>query len=878
MLELRLLGPLDVTAGDGRRDVERLRRRPKRAALLAYLAAAVPRGFHRRDTLLAMFWPELDAAHARAALSQSLYVLRSALGETALVTSGVDAIALADDVVWCDVRALEDALAAGRPGDALALYRGDLLHGFFVDGAPEFERWLDRERVRLRNRAADAAWACADERARAGSIVEAERLGTRAADLLPHDEAVARRLMTFLQRLGDRAAALRAYEAFTWELKREYELEPSAETRALADAIRAEHSPAATSVHAAEWKLAPHSRPTSVTSLAPDATDARTPDAGRARTAERRRAYRWPAVAALALLVSVGFGLSRRMDKAGGERSAAPRVAILPFRTIGAAEDSYLAEGISDEITTRLATVGGLRVLGTQSVRRYRGSEAPQQIGRDLGVEYVLAGTVSPRQSPSGRRVSIRPQLLRTRDGSELWAAVVDQDMEDVSELFLSVSGIARQVASALHVGVESGTRRGGFGGVPTASPAAYDAYLRGREFMRRNWSPSNTLAAIQLFQEGIARDRKFALAHAWLAIAHTEAHWRSTLGAQHLDRAKEAADAALALEPELPEGQIALGFYYYACCADYERAAWHLERGYARRPGDPLAAMYIGNVYKRRGRWDDAVRYYRRAADADAGWVAPLVNLAQVQLWRREYDDAARTVERVLAIQPQEVYGYAFQAWLALLPAGDTSRARQVVDAAQHAADDDGSMRLAFYLAFLRRDARAALPLTSAAQPARDHAIDIDEGLASDYVRRAFVHRMSGDSSMARAAFDSAAQDLERCLKQASPQSLRAQTWLRASLALAYAGAGRRRDASAQAARVLALDPLVVDAVDGTMVLQNVALTYVLMGDKAAAIGMLQRLLSVPSRLSPKLLRLDPVWDSLRGDRRFEQLVAGAS
>ncbi len=214
----------------------------KRAALLAYLAAALPRGLHRRDKLLALFWPEFDGPRARAALSQAVYFLRATLGEEALTPGGDGVVGIAD-VVWCDAVAFEAALDAGNLAEALALYRGDLLDGFFISGAPEFERWLDGERERLRQRAAGGAWALAEAKTAEGDTFEAARWARRAADVLPADEAGARRLMTLLHALGDRTAAIYVYEAFTERLKQDYDLEPSAETRALAAAIRREEQP-----------------------------------------------------------------------------------------------------------------------------------------------------------------------------------------------------------------------------------------------------------------------------------------------------------------------------------------------------------------------------------------------------------------------------------------------------------------------------------------------------------------------------------------------------------------------------------------------------------------------------------------------------------
>src|SRR5690349_13104337 len=226
VIELRILGTLELTATDGR-DLEPLARQSKCTALLCYLAAAVPHGLQRRDTLLALLWPEHDETHARASLSQALYVLRNELGEQAIVTRGDGEVGLSREVMWCDVRAFESAIDAGQFAEALALYRGGLLNGFSLGDAPEFGRWVDQERERLRERAAEGAWAWAEARAAAGDVVQATRWARWAAGLSPADEAVIRRLMTFLRRLGNRAAALRAYEAFADRLSREFELEPS---------------------------------------------------------------------------------------------------------------------------------------------------------------------------------------------------------------------------------------------------------------------------------------------------------------------------------------------------------------------------------------------------------------------------------------------------------------------------------------------------------------------------------------------------------------------------------------------------------------------------------------------------------------------------
>src|SRR5437870_13356038 len=209
MIEFRMLGTLNLT-GAGARELPVPLAQPRRLALLAYLAAATPRGFHRRDSLLALFWPELDQSHARAALRQALHVLREELGANVLMSRGDDEVGLDFDVVRCDVAAFDCAVAAGRLTEALDLYRGELLEGFFISGAPEFERWQDDERRRLRETASRAAQALVEEAANGGELATAAIWARRALRLAPHDEGQLRRLLTLLDLLGDRAGALQA--------------------------------------------------------------------------------------------------------------------------------------------------------------------------------------------------------------------------------------------------------------------------------------------------------------------------------------------------------------------------------------------------------------------------------------------------------------------------------------------------------------------------------------------------------------------------------------------------------------------------------------------------------------------------------------------
>src|SRR5207249_7965027 len=201
MIEFRLLGTLHLTDAEAR-EVKSLLTRSRRLALLAYLAAATPRSFHRRDTLLGLFWPELDQDHARAALRQALHGLRQSLGADVLTSRGDEEVGVGEQLLWCDVRAFQHALEASDWSSALELYRGGLLEGFFLSDSPEFERWLEDERARLRNRACEAVWTLAQRSKAEGDFARAAHWARRTAALVPGDEETLRRLVTLLDDLG----------------------------------------------------------------------------------------------------------------------------------------------------------------------------------------------------------------------------------------------------------------------------------------------------------------------------------------------------------------------------------------------------------------------------------------------------------------------------------------------------------------------------------------------------------------------------------------------------------------------------------------------------------------------------------------------------
>lgn len=237
MIEFRALGTLDLRRTDGH-EFHSLLAQPKRVALLTYLCVASPRGFHRRDTLLGLFWPNVDQTHARTSLRNALHVLRHSLGENAFHSRGDEEVAVDFDMIWCDAVAFDERVALNDVDGGLDLYRGDLLTGFFLDDVPSFERWLESERTRLRASAARATRVASERREAERDFTQAVSLARRAVDLAATDERAVRGLIELLARVGDRAGALHAYETFAQHLTAEFGAEPSAETRVLMERVR----------------------------------------------------------------------------------------------------------------------------------------------------------------------------------------------------------------------------------------------------------------------------------------------------------------------------------------------------------------------------------------------------------------------------------------------------------------------------------------------------------------------------------------------------------------------------------------------------------------------------------------------------------------
>jgi TolB-like protein/DNA-binding SARP family transcriptional activator len=598
-------------------------------ALLAYLAAAVPHGLQRRDTLLALFWPEASATKARASLSQTLYILRNALGEQAIVTHGDDEVGVSRDVVWCDVNAFEAALDAGRLEDALTLYRGELLNGFFLSDAPEFERWVERERERLRERAAEGAWAWAEARAAAGDTVQAARWGRWAAALASADEAVIRRLMTFLRRIGDRAAALRAYEAFGAKLTEEFELELSAETRGLAEAIRAEQPPKSV---AEPIRRAPP--------VAPDAS------------APRRHRWR-PGTIGLLLGAALMTGLALRLV-ASHEHGAAPtpairRIAVLPLENLtGDTSQQYFVDGMHDALVTELARISALSVISRTSVLGYRHTtKTVPQIARELHVDAVVEGSVIL----AGDSVHITAQLVAGPADRHLWADTYVKSRRNLLQLYADVTqAIAREVRIALTP--EERTR---LASARAVDPEANDLYLRGK-YHCESWAEDGFQRGIAFHRRAIEQDPLFALPYEGLAACYADwAFFDNAPATDVTPLAKAAATRALELDSTLGLPHATLAWIRFVTDLDFVGPDQEFRRALALSPGSSWIRSWYASYLTFAGRFDDAIRLKRQAVELDPLSVATSFSLGVDLHFARRYDESIAELRRTLVLSPTE-------------------------------------------------------------------------------------------------------------------------------------------------------------------------------------------------------------------------------
>ena len=703
MIELRLLGTVTLADADGR-PVRSLLTQPRRLALLAYLAAATPRGMRRRDHLLPLFWPELDQARARAALRQALHVLRTELGPEALTNNGEEEIGLDGDRFRCDVSDFDGAMAARQFETALELYRGPLLDGFFIPDAPEFERWLETERARLQDAASRAARTLAAGCEEAGDLPAAAQWTRRAARLTPLDESLARALIRLLDRMGDRAGALVVYHDFARRLATELDAQPAPETQALIAAVRVRQTVAGEAV--APPAIETVTRPQTSEGEFPSGVSP--PESRRRKVAGRgARIALWAGAAVLgALAILTGFNVGGWRDQLlrAEPSTRMHSLAVLPLENLsGDSTGQALVEGMTSALTTDLAEVRTLRVMSRRASDRFRGSSMDaRQIGDSLRVDALVEGGLAQSQG----RLRVDLQLIDARTGEQLWARQFEGRLED---RFGLEDEISRGVLSALRVsGAAAGARRS----PPTSNLAAYDLYLRGKNRALLE-DRQNDSIAIVLLEQAVTLDPSFAAAYAELAHAYGIRASQFVPGDPEIrDRAAVAVAKALDLNPNLAEGHYVRAFLLWGPGRRFphELSIAEDRRALALNPNLPRAHFHLGMVLLHIGLLDEAVAELQQTLALDPGEGFAQQRLGIAQVYQGRYEEGLRTFQAVGPAFNPSFWHYQV-AW-ALLYLGRDEEALDLIEKylRENPQDPGGIVTAARAILFAKRgDARRA-------------------------------------------------------------------------------------------------------------------------------------------------------------------------
>jgi DNA-binding SARP family transcriptional activator/TolB-like protein/Tfp pilus assembly protein PilF len=606
----------------------------KRLALLAY-AALAGRGRHRRrDSIVALFWPDLDEEHARSALRQALTYLRRTLGASAVVTRGEEEIGVDPEAVRCDAVLFDEAVAAGKLEDAMALYRGDFLDGLFVsDASPELGQWIDTERSRLRQAAATCGSSLAERSWQRGDGVSAARWARAAAALGPDDERKLRWLITLLDSIGDRAGALEAHERFAHRLASEYSAEPSAETKALMSAVRSRSA-------------APNGAP-SLTPLprAPERTPHSTHAGGSLlpepilREPARRKAA-WIGVGiviALAFAAVLGSAAYRR-----AERVPRATVAVLPIRDLGAdSTDPYLADALTEQLITSLARSRELTVINRRTMMTFRRSpKRPSDIARELDADVALTSAVRR----VGDSVRLRVQLVRASDAHETWAWSSPAASGDLLRL---AERVADSVAEHT-LGTSRTAERTSLDSTRGVDPIALHSYIEGRYWWNKRGP--GLLRSIGIFTAALDRDPTFALAYSGMADAYVQLGYGSLLRPDDaFPKARAAAEHALELDPTLAEPHATLGFVKMYYDWDWAGAEREFRRALTLNPSYATAHEWYGLFLAAMGRFDEAREHEHRAQVLDPLSIAVAGTAAWVLYYAGKNDDAERELRIAL-------------------------------------------------------------------------------------------------------------------------------------------------------------------------------------------------------------------------------------
>jgi TolB-like protein/Tfp pilus assembly protein PilF len=547
-------------------------------------------------------------------------------------------------------------------------------------------------------------------------------------------------------------------------------------------------------------------------------------------------------------------------------------IAVLPFDNLSHDPDNaYFAEGVQDEILTRLSKIADLKVISRTSTQRYKSApENLPEIARQLGVANILEGSVQK----SGDAVRVNVQLIKAANDSHLWADTFDRKLTDI---FSVESEVAKAIADQLRAHL-SGREEQVIAAKPTDNPEAYDAYLRGLAYTLKTLNtPANALGARKYLREAVRLDPKFALS--WALLSFVEARGYITLTLQPTvalrEETRQAAETALTLQPNLGEAVLAKGYYHYSCLKDYDTAVRYFEQARQLLPNSSRIPESLAYVARRRGQWDRSESYFNEAERLDPRNVYLLTQHALSYIDLRRFPEALRKLDQVLDITPDDLDTLVRKAAVAQAE-GDLPRASTLLAPLHPNADDSNALETQVYQAILERRPAQIIARLKEILAKPDPALGFINGELRFWL--GWAQEVAGDHAAAQETWRQARSELEPFLKE-QPENYN----LIGDLALTNMGLGDKAAALALPERAMAAIPIEKDALDGPGPIEILARVAASMGDPSRAIAALQKLLSIPgggalaasTPLTAALLRLDPMFDPLRNDARFQELVA---
>jgi TolB-like protein/Flp pilus assembly protein TadD len=573
----------------------------------------------------------------------------------------------------------------------------------------------------------------------------------------------------------------------------------------------------------------------------------------------------------LGFIVGLGVLFAWRGTHPKGENSSPKVVAVLPFENLGDSADAYFAEGVANEIRTKLAGLGGLQVIARGSSSEYRNTDKrPEQIARELGADYLLTATVQWAKVPGGpSRVRVSPELVDVAPGhtpSTRWGERFDASFADV---FQVQADIAAKVAGALDVALADSTRRA-LSASPTANLAAYDAFLKG-EAASLGMSvidPSRLRQAIAFYRKAIALDSAFFPAWAQLTRASITLYGSTQPTPELAAEARRALARTQELGGDRPETALAAAAYYAFLEFDSRRALAAYEAGLKHSPDNVELLSGSAIIQRNLGQGGPAVRALERAAELDPRGLRTAIRLAESLLYMRRYSEAQAAADRAIALTPDNPFAAHLRVMVALAR-GDLSDAQAVVRATElrlGAAPVYAELATYYDLYWVLSDTQQQRLLTL--PPAA-----FDDNLAFWALVRFETYHVHGERRLERAYADTARIEFEKHLRGAPEDDQ-----LHVLLGLALAHLGRKAEAIREGRRAVQILPISKDAVLGAYTQHQLARICVLVGETDQAMDQLEPLLRIPYYLSPGWLRIDPTFDPLRGNPRFERLIRGSS